>query len=245
MSTPFLVFQPPPGAVLDSYNPRLPFSEQDASIPDAFKDCMSVRQEVFVTEQNVPAENELDKDDARSFHWVVYASVSNSHPPSNANGDSNGTQRKGSETSSTPVGVIRLVPPPYSSVEPTMGHSTAGVPTEPAEGTWNPHHEPYIKLGRLATLKPYRKLGLGRLLVNAALEWAREHPREVVPAMSPTTKEASGLTEDVWNGLVCVHAQVGVERAWTRYGFKKDEAMGEWDEEGIMHVGMWCRLNVE
>jgi predicted GNAT family N-acyltransferase len=46
-----------------------------------------------------------------------------------------------------------------------------------------------------------------------------------------------------FQGLIMVHAQVGVQKLWARYGFEKDEALGVWDEEGIDHVGMWKRVD--
>ena len=87
-------------------------------------------------------------------------------------------------------------------------------------------------------------------MVNAALDWARENPREIVPPVSPTVMEQRRLSvgvgeEDGWRGLVLVHAQRGIERLWKAWGFTRDHSMGEWDEEGIMHVGMWRRLKVE
>lgn len=45
-----------------------------------------------------------------------------------------------------------------------------------------------------------------------------------------------------WNGLVCVHAQKQVVPFWEKFGFKVDDEMGEWWEEGIPHVGMFNRL---
>lgn len=47
-----------------------------------------------------------------------------------------------------------------------------------------------------------------------------------------------------WNGLVCVHAQEQVVKAWEKWGFQVDEGMGVWWEEGIRHVGMFQRLEV-
>ena len=41
-----------------------------------------------------------------------------------------------------------------------------------------------------------------------------------------------------------VHAQKQVQGFWEKYGFKVDEGMGTWDEEGIEHVGMWRRIAV-
>jgi predicted GNAT family N-acyltransferase len=41
-----------------------------------------------------------------------------------------------------------------------------------------------------------------------------------------------------------VHAQEQVVGTWKRWGFEVDEGMGRWDEEGIMHVGMFTRLPI-
>jgi predicted GNAT family N-acyltransferase len=48
-----------------------------------------------------------------------------------------------------------------------------------------------------------------------------------------------------WKGLVLVHAQVQGEKMYERFGFVTDEKMGKWDEEGIEHVGMWKRIDLE
>lgn len=42
-----------------------------------------------------------------------------------------------------------------------------------------------------------------------------------------------------------VHAQVQGEKMYERFGFVTDEKMGRWDEEGIEHVGMWKRIDLE
>ena len=73
MGTPFITQLEPPN--LETYAPGVPHTAQPASVPKAFLDAMSVREAVFVTEQGVPLANEFDADDARSCHWVVYASV--------------------------------------------------------------------------------------------------------------------------------------------------------------------------
>ncbi|PBP27533.1 acetyltransferase [Diplocarpon rosae] len=49
----------------------------------------------------------------------------------------------------------------------------------------------------------------------------------------------------VWKGLVCVHAQKQVEKTWAKWGFKLDEEMGTWQEEGLEHVGMFTRLELQ
>lgn len=69
--------------------------------------------------------------------------------------------------------------------------------------------------------------------------------------MSPAAAEHRRLelgggaeVDNVWNGLVLVHAQKDIEKVWNRYGFSKDDTMGVWDEEGIDHIGMWKRLDL-
>lgn len=106
-----------------------------------------------------------------------------------------------------------------------------------------------MKLGRMATLKAYRKLGLGRLLVDAALGWLEGNKEQVTGAMDI---EVGGEIGDgdrergvgEWKGLVLVHAQKEIERFWMAVGFVKDEGMGEWWEDGIEHVAVWKRVRL-
>lgn len=163
--------------------------------PQVFKDAMIVRTTVFVKEQLVPAENELDDDDTRSFHIVAYGS-----------GSSSGK--------ACPAGTIRVVPAQQSR------SNDADAP-----------QSIYIKLGRLAVLKEYRGFGIAKQLVNAAVKFASENPSDMV--------EAGGLA---WNGMCLVHAQTVAVGMWVKCGFEVDEDMGEWDEEGMMHKGMWRKI---
>jgi len=64
-----------------------------------FSDAMAVRKPVFVVEQCIPLENEIDADDDRSWHFICYST-----PPS------------------LPVGTLRVVPPPHAH------HEGEGVP---------------------------------------------------------------------------------------------------------------------
>jgi predicted GNAT family N-acyltransferase len=108
--------------------------------------------------------------------------------------------------------------------------------------------EAYVKLGRLAVVKELRGHGLARLLVRAALDWIRTHPAYFNPSVANLGFAQLGIEEasDIpkWNGLVCCHAQEQVAQAWQKLGFKVDEEMGRWKEEGIWHVGMFQRLDV-
>ncbi|EEP79413.1 predicted protein [Uncinocarpus reesii 1704] len=130
-----------------------------------------------------------------------------------------------------PIGVIRLVPPPHPSHETLLRDSGA---SHQLERHAEPE-EPYVKLTRVGLLPAYRGMGLSRKLVDTALDWAAEHKHEVVSA---------GCNKQPWNGLVLVHAQVQVEALYARMGFVTDESMGTWEEERILHVGMWKRVNV-
>jgi len=125
MSTEFLTLLPPPGAALAAYNRTKRSDQQPGSIPQLFKDAMSVREAVYVEEQGVPLANELDDDDARSWHWIVYASVgttstsSSRSPPkshtwhkrrASKEDQEDADRRRSSATASrVPVGTIRLI----------------------------------------------------------------------------------------------------------------------------------------
>ncbi|KAL9074793.1 MAG: hypothetical protein Q9157_004259 [Trypethelium eluteriae] len=270
MSAPFFAFLLAQGPSLSSlYNADLPPSEQPnrpalspdspssptptGTIPQLFLDAMTVRTSVFVTEQSVPLSAEFDSDDPRSFHWIAYASVSTSSSDAVSP----------SVTRRTPVATVRLVPPPH----PPDPYINAPVPSEP-----------FCKIGRLCTLKPYRGLKLGRMLMDEVMKWAAGHANEVmglegqgrsegekaverekmrVGMLGSSTAELGGTGEDgaraelreeaeqEWRGLVLVHAQKELKAWYEGMGFEIDEEMGEWDEEGIMHVGLWKRLELK
>lgn len=106
-----------------------------------------------------------------------------------------------------------------------------------------------MKLGRIAVLKEFRGSGIAKLLANAPLVWAMQNPTFFNPSITSMGMEkmgASSLDEiPVWKGLICVHAQEHVVKAWEKWGFQLDEGMGTWVEEGITHVGMFRRLNID
>ena len=63
-------------------------------------------------------------------------------------------------------------------------------------------------------------LGLARLLIDAALTWASNNADKILPPMSPAAAEQRKLelgggveVEDVWRGLVLVHAQAHLEKS--------------------------------
>ena len=169
--------------------------------------------------------------------------------------------RKHSVTQSLPIGTIRLVPFPHPP-HPEPGSSYAADALDTGSALLNPppyisdrattYHdgkEPFIKLGRLAVLKEFRGTGLAKLLASSAMTWAQQNPTYFNPYVQELGMERISAvgTEGipVWKGLICVHAQEQVVQTWARMGFLLDEGMGSWVEEGINHVGMFQRLNIE
>ncbi|CAG8895059.1 unnamed protein product [Penicillium egyptiacum] len=210
--------QPPPGP-----SAKLVLPSRDTSPntnPTVFNDAMIIRKAVFIDEQHCTADAEIDSDDARSWHWVLYDD---------------------SAATPTPVGVIRLVPPPQAPharlTEPPAAAGAQGAP----EYDWT--HEPCIKLTRVAIMPSFRGFGLGRRLVETALGWAAGHAAEIDEAAAQiAARGESPVTLTQWRGLVLVHAQVDVEGMYAGLGFATDHSLGRWNEEGIEHVGMFRRL---
>ncbi|KAI4619097.1 uncharacterized protein J4E87_007684 [Alternaria ethzedia] len=258
-------------SALDGYDNTLPCSKQKIHVPQNFADAMAIREEVY-GEQGVPLEAEFDEDDARSWHWVAYASVAthSTHPPKtlrrsdSGNTPADDARRASATATRVPVATIRLIPPPhgpnkYVEDDKTDKHADADPPGEEQESKHPP--EPYIKLGRLAVLAPYRSLGLAKLLINAALDYAGSNPDLIYRPPSPTALEMAQILgnnkerEITWQGLVMIHAQANLQSMWEKHGFheelKNDDGEVEipaephWIEEGIEHVGMWKRLPIE
>ncbi|KAJ5485740.1 hypothetical protein N7530_000040 [Penicillium desertorum] len=213
--------QPPPGP-----NAKLVLPSQDTSNntnPTIFNDAMIIRKSVFIDEQHCTADSEIDSDDARSWHWVLYDN---------------------SAATSTPVGVIRLVPPPQVTHDHLTEAPAAAVARGVPEYDWT--HEPCIKLTRVAIMPSFRGLGLGRRLVETALGWAAVHAAEIDDAAAQIAARGnSPVTPTPWRGLVLVHAQVDVEGMYAGLGFATDQSLGRWDEEGIEHVGMFLRVALD
>ncbi|KAL2265805.1 hypothetical protein VTJ83DRAFT_6905 [Remersonia thermophila] len=299
--TPFISLLEPTPLAWDKTLPPGSQPNLDA-IPRTFVDAMTVRTEVFVREQGIPQENEFDADDARSAHWVLYASVHQTVSPAVADPATGDVVRpRRSETRSVPIGTVRLVPfphPPHprpggvyvdgelvgsadgggdgqdSQRDPAAaaaaaaagsGASTtsAGLPSFQPDRrtTYHDGREPYVKIGRLAVLKSFRGRGIAAQLIRTAVDWMRKHPRYFDPSPSKAGFERLGMEEGSassaggagevggqpprWEGLVCCHAQETVVKVYEKCGFKVDEGMGRWMEEGIWHVGMFLRVEVE
>ena len=234
------------------HQPKNDATDPAKAIPQGFIDAMSVREQVFVHEQGVPLENELDFDDRRCYTWTAYASVPGHIKPVPEGGH---PLRKQSTSTKLPIGTIRLIPPPNSTTHAFDNHRNMdGTPFTGKKTSSLVHdgREPFITLGRLAILKEFRGVGVSKLLIDSALTLAHDYPHII--SEPPTTAHADdlnahlGITLDTnteWNGLVLIHAQIGLQKFWKRYGFEVDEAMGIWDEEGMDHVGMWKRLDLK
>jgi predicted GNAT family N-acyltransferase len=183
-----IAMQPPPGSGVAPEG--FPAEPRPKGAPQVFLDAMDVRIKVFCDEQKCDIEPELDEDDPRSWHFVLY-------------------------DQEEPVSVIRIVPPPHGP------HPN---------GYEHPNEEPFVKLGRVATMKHARGKGLSRQLTEEAFSWLSKNNKDV---------------GHDWHGNVLCHAQVVVERMYQKLGFTTDEKLGRWDEVGIEHLGMWKRIQVQ
>lgn len=114
-----------------------------------------------------------------------------------------------------PVSTIRLTPPPH--------------PSHP-NGFHDPDEEPYVKLSRVATITQARGQGLNKKLMDAAFTYLITHPH---------------VAGQGWKGHVLTHAQVYIEGMYVKLGFVTDARLGRWDEEGIEHLGMWRKLDLD
>jgi predicted GNAT family N-acyltransferase len=272
MGTPFITFLAP--SKLDGYKRGAPLEEQPPTISQNFLDAMEVREEVFVKEQKVPAENEFDDDDPRSCHWVVYASINKVETLEIRDEEGNIMHPRKSSTRSTPIGTIRLVPFPHDPHPENGGKYWNGVlqgenshknghkdvkapetsPEKPyimdRKTTFHNGQEPYVKLGRLAVIEEFRGRRIAGLLVTTVLSWLRDNPSYFDPSIKEIGLEqldpviGTDMKIPQWAGLVCVHAQTQVVDFWKKWGFEVDDEMGTWWEEGIPHVGMFQRLEI-
>lgn len=202
---------------LSKDQPKNDATDLSRAIPQGFLDAMSVREQVFVEEQSVALENELDDDDGRSFHWVAFASVPAKHDlpqTQTANHQGRPNNRRVSNSTKIPIGTIRLTPPPHAPHPVPGKHDKEDAPDGNLRKDSTLVHdgrEGYVKLGRLAVIPQFRKAGISKLLIETAINFARSHPYEVMPGWDPAKLESLKLESDAavgidWNGLVLVHA---------------------------------------
>ena len=255
MSTSFVDLLPPPGAAAVALAKlRNGEVQPDTASPHAtFMDALLIRKNVFVDEQHCRLDTEIDDDDARAYHWIVHASVSSPSSETVLTNSADPYVRRRSAGGRVPVGTVRLVPSP-NGPHPVPG-SVDGEGGEEVQGTglngdrptrFHDGREAYVKLGRLATVKEYRGLGLGRLLVNEALQWASRNQDKLQSLPEDPVERERVLSKEgwEWKGLVMAHAQLIAVKFYQRLGFMVDEELGKWTEEGIEHVAMWKRLNL-
>lgn len=206
---------PPPGPSVYTLrmlpDGRIEPPPSSTSVPTLFYDALAIRAVVFVVEQSCSADEDPDPDDSISWHWVIYADMG--------------------ERKDVPVAAVRLIPAQaHASAD---DEKAADGPNYAGSKFWD-HKEPYVTIGRLATIKECRGRGYAKSLVKAVLEYAG--------------KNAGVLVKDKelgeWKGLVLIHAQTNVEKWYAGLGFERDEGMGLFYEEGIEHVGMWQRVKL-
>lgn len=141
------------------------FQVKKVSIKEEWEQAYDIRVKVFVHEQKVPQENELDDLDPECLHWIVVT------------GDGKA------------VGTLRL----YVDPSGTKG-----------------------KLGRMAVLKEYRRRGIGKMLIQELVQYA---------------KESTNIQK-----IVC-HSQEYIQNFYKSCGFIV-ESPEIFMEEGIPHVLM-------
>ncbi|RAL16972.1 GNAT family N-acetyltransferase [Aspergillus homomorphus CBS 101889] len=245
---------PPPSRGLSpthetqKYTLPTPTTPNPPTNPAILTDALHIRQKVFIDEQHCSAEEEVDADEGRSWHWVVYYSPAGCACSLTEGGVDGGVSTNGT-TTRVPVATVRLVPPP--NVHHNFLPHGEGEGGDGGHGGEDEGQEPYIKLTRVAVLPEFRGYGLGRAVVEMALEWAARNAAEIdAVAADFQSRGGEGGTRGQekptrWQGLVLVHAQTQVEKMYMRCGFVTDETMGRWHENEIEHLGMWRRLETE
>ena len=125
----------------------------------------------------------MDDDDERSYHWVVYASVG--EPKNKPARPASEYEARRAEGGELPIGTVRLVPAPHTK-HPLPG-SIDGVGGEPYTYSgekldrptkFHDGEEMYLKIGRMATAKEFRRYKLGTLLIDNLLNYAKSNPKE-------------------------------------------------------------------
>ena len=249
----------PPGKSVHLY----PVYDSDAPVPERvpniFADAMIVRKAVFVDEQGCRLSEEIDADDEKAYHWVVYADFE--RPKRGAQSGktqiapTNEYQRCKARGGTVAIGTIRLVLPPHghhplpSSVDGVGGVDVARIPGGDQMTDYHNGRELYVKIGRMAVIDEWRGQGIAKFLVEKALHFANRNRREMglLPSSSEEEKKAKqelGIKfEDLkWHGLVLAHSQKSAISFYKKLGFIHDEKLGSWIEEGIEHVAMWKKL---
>jgi hypothetical protein len=133
MGTPFIALLGPTS--LEGYKRTLPHDQQTSPyIPPLFKDAMNVREAAFAADHHQPGwAEQYDDDDARSCHWVIYASENKTIELEERDPDTDIVIRpRRSVTRSLPIGTLRIVPFPHPP-HPKDGARYIGHVLQPAE----------------------------------------------------------------------------------------------------------------
>lgn len=265
MGTPFISFLEP--SKLDGYDKTKPHDQQGSHIPRVFVDVMELREGLWSKEQRQSFENQIDADDARSCHWVVYASVNETVEPEVRDEDGNVMRPRKSCTRNTPAGAIRLVPFPHGPLpkaggrydngqlidekdgKPSEASSTGSAASMDRPTTFYDGREPYVKLGRLIVAKEFRGFGLSGLLVHTVLSWLKAKPAFFDPSITELGFEQIGASNETemakWGGLICVHAAENAAGSWKKWLFDLDPEMGKWWDNGVPTVALFKRLQLK
>ena len=245
-----------PGAVIREYPRSDALASGPPPIPKTFNDALVVRKVVFVHEQGCSLAPEVDDDDEKSYHWVVYASIG--EPKNKPTTPASEYEARRSQGGELPIGTVRLVPAPHAkhplpgSIDGHGGEPYA-YPSEKLDRATKFHdgEEVYLKIGRMATAKEFRRYKLGTLLLDNVLNYVRNNPKEfsLWPKDQHEVERAivscGGKPDKLdWKGLVLAHSQKSAVGFYEKFGFAVDEELGTWIEEGIEHVAMWKRLEL-
>ncbi|KAI0124862.1 acetyltransferase [Xylariales sp. AK1849] len=217
MGTPFISLLEP--TKLDGYDRSKPHDQQVASIPSVFCEAMEVREAVFVKEQGWSLEDEHDSDDARSCHWVAYASVNRVIDHEQVDHSTGQVVRpRRSETRTQPIGTLRIVPFPHPAHPQDGGRyaanmvpqsedlgsqggadltasqearESAPMPYGPDRATtFHDGREPYVTLGRVAVISEFRGHKISGQLWRAARAWLEVNPGYFDPSVKELGMEA-------------------------------------------------------
>lgn len=185
-------------------------------------DALTIRRKVFVDDGDFDAADEIDAEDARSWHWVIY---------------DNGEARN-----PVPVATIRMVPPPQVSLN-RLSHAD--------RATYGPQYdfesEPAVRPSRMAVLKEYQGNQLAVRLMETVHSWASENQRAInhayMHSLQAVGGNSSALPNGKWSGLVHVYGLKHLEKFFPRIGYELLGEEGFW--EGVEHVGFRMRLDVK
>lgn len=175
-----------------------------------FELAKEVRMEVFVVEQKVPAENELDEIDVFAIHWIALVPAADMNKDLKSIKwrvvDEHHVLASGDIKQWYPVATLRL----FDSAR--------------ANGTQVKSGDPVVyKLGRMAVRMPYRGSGIASKLMSSA---EMELP------------QSAGLSHQGVKLVLKLHAQQDKEGFYSKNGYEVCDGGKVFWEENIPHVMM-------